>query len=60
LPADRPNNRPFYEAVEGLERSLEALGLRGDSEALRKLKEQLSGGRAAGGGGASGRPDPLV
>ena len=31
LPADRPSNRPFYDAIDGLIRSLEALGRHDDS-----------------------------
>lgn len=58
LPVDRPNNRPFYDALDGLIRSLEALGQGGEARALRTLKERLSGGRAPGAEGASGRPDP--
>jgi hypothetical protein len=58
LPVDRPNNRPFYEALNGLIRSLEALGQGGEARALRTLKDRISGGRATGAGGASGRPDP--
>jgi hypothetical protein len=58
LPADRPNNRPFYEALDGLIRSLEALGAGGDSRTLRTLKDRLSGGRQGGDGGASQGPDP--
>ena len=60
LPVDRPNNRPFYEALEGLIRSLEALGAGGEARALRSLEERLSGGRSTGGGGASVRPDPGI
>lgn len=60
LAPDRPNNRPFYEAIEGLIRALDALGKAGDAAELRRLKERLSTGRPAGGGGASGGPDPPV
>jgi hypothetical protein len=58
LAVDRPNNRPFYDALDGLIRSLEALGQGGESRALRALRDRLSGGRPASGGEASGRPDP--
>ena len=44
LPRDRPNNRPFYEAIDGLAQSLEALGRHGDSKSLRALGARLSGG----------------
>jgi hypothetical protein len=57
LPADRPNNRPFYEALDGLIRSLEALGQAGESQALRTLQDRLSGGRPGSAGKAPGRPD---
>jgi hypothetical protein len=60
LPVDRPNNRPFFEAMDGLARSLEDLGLRGESGAIRALRARLSGGIAAGRSEASGRPDPGV
>ena len=58
LPVDRPNNRPFYDALDGLIRSLEALGQGGEAGTLRTLRDRLSGGRASGAGGALGRPDP--
>ncbi|MGP0064750.1 MAG: hypothetical protein ACLQGP_14275 [Isosphaeraceae bacterium] len=44
LSADRPSNRPFFEAVEGLLRCLEALGRRDDVRHLRALRARLSGG----------------
>src|SRR5207249_4096182 len=44
LPPDRPNNRPFYEAVEGLLRCLEALGRQDDLRSLRALRDRLSSG----------------
>ena len=44
LPRDRPNNRPFYEAIDGLAQSLEALGRHGDSKSLRALGARLAGG----------------
>jgi hypothetical protein len=58
LPADRQNNRPFYDALEGLIRSLEALGAGGEARSLRGLRDRLSGGRPTSDGGALGRPDP--
>jgi hypothetical protein len=60
LPADRTSNRPFHDALEGLIRTLEALGSSGDSAALRTMKGRLSGGRPDGGAGALGSPDPGV
>ncbi len=60
LPRDRPNNRPFYDALEGLIRTLEALGQRGESAALRTLRDRLSGGSRDAGGGASVRSDSGV
>jgi hypothetical protein len=44
LPRHRPNNRPFYEAIDGLAESLEALGRHGDSKSLRALGARLAGG----------------
>jgi hypothetical protein len=41
LPADRPANRPFYDALEGLIRSLDALGLDADSAGLRAWRDRL-------------------
>ncbi len=38
LPRDRPNNRPFYEAIDGLVQSLEALGRHGDSRELESTR----------------------
>src|SRR5690349_1141602 len=35
LPVDRPSNGPFYDALEGLIHSLEALGAGGEAQALR-------------------------
>lgn len=60
LPVDRPNNRPFYEAIDGLIRALDAMGNQADSEELRGLKERLAGSRTGGGEGVAGRRDPLV
>jgi hypothetical protein len=44
LPRDRPNNRPFYSALEGLVQSLEALGRHVECESLRALGIRLSAG----------------
>jgi hypothetical protein len=44
LPRERPNNRPFYEAVEGLLQCLEALGMAKDAGKLRALRDRLSNG----------------
>jgi hypothetical protein len=60
LPADRPTNRPFHDALDGLIRSLEALGRRGDCAAFRTLKERLSGGPGNDGPRASEKPDSRV
>jgi hypothetical protein len=60
LPVDRPNNRPFYEALEGLIRALEALGRHGDAANLRAMKNRFSGGSSVDGGRPTERPDPGV
>jgi hypothetical protein len=44
LPRDRPNNRPFYEAIDGLIECLEALGRRADCASLRAVRERISAG----------------
>jgi hypothetical protein len=44
LPPDRPANRPFYEAIDGLVRCLEALGRRDDAARLRAVRDRLSAG----------------
>jgi hypothetical protein len=44
LPRDRPNNRPFYEAIDGLAECLDALGRQGDSKSLRSLGARLASG----------------
>jgi hypothetical protein len=44
LPRDRRNNRPFYEAIDGLLRSLEALGRHEDCGSLRALCDRLARG----------------
>ena len=44
LPRDRPSNRPFYEALDGLIQSLETLGRRGDVESLKTLATRLASG----------------
>jgi hypothetical protein len=60
LATERPSNRPFYDAIDGLIRTMEALGRAGDSAELRALKGRLSGRTPRGGGAASGGPDPGV
>jgi len=45
LPRDRPSNRPFYDAIDGLVRCLEALGRQADCASLRALRDRLSTGR---------------
>jgi hypothetical protein len=46
LPPERPANRPFYDAVEGLMRCLEALGRIDDCRRLRALLIRLSSTRS--------------
>jgi hypothetical protein len=60
LPADRRNNRPFYEAIEGLAGALEALGNGKDAAELRAMAGRLSGGPSRGGGEPSRRSDSGV
>jgi hypothetical protein len=45
LPPERPANRPFYEALDGLVESLHALGQQGDCDRLRELRARLSRAR---------------
>jgi hypothetical protein len=44
LAAERPANRPFYEAIDGLVECLEALGRPRDCAGLRALRDRLSRG----------------
>ncbi len=44
LAPDRPNNRPFYEALDGLISCLEALGQTHECTPLRALRDRLSTG----------------
>ncbi len=44
LSPERPANRPFYEALDGLVESLQALGRQGDCDRLRELRARLSRG----------------
>ena len=53
LPGDRPRNRPFFEAIDGLARSLEALGHGKDAAELKAMAERLTGRSPRGPGGAS-------
>jgi hypothetical protein len=46
LPRDRPTNRPFFDAIDGLAQSLEALGRHGDSKSLKALGARLASGPA--------------
>jgi hypothetical protein len=46
LPSERPANRPFYDAVEGLLCCLEALGRSDDCRGLRALRDRLSTARS--------------
>lgn len=48
LPRDRPANRPFYEAIDGLAACYDALGKPGESGPLRALAERLAAGRGTG------------
>src|SRR5262249_4084235 len=57
LPVERPANRPFYDAVDGLIRTLDALGRSEDSAELRALRDRLSGGRPAPRQGRATQPD---
>jgi hypothetical protein len=45
LAPDRPANRPFYEALDGLVESLHALGQQADCQRLRELRARLSKSR---------------
>jgi hypothetical protein len=47
LPRDRPANRPFYEAIDGLIECLLALGQNRDCAGLRALADRLSRGPAS-------------
>jgi hypothetical protein len=60
LPADRPRNRPLFDAIDGLIRTLDALGKGGDAASLRTLKNRLSGGRSEDDHGPSNKPDSAV
>jgi hypothetical protein len=60
LPVDRPKNRPFYDAIDGMIRALDALGRTGESAELKTLRDRLSGGRPRPGGAPSQRPDREV
>jgi hypothetical protein len=44
LPRERPNNRPLYEAIDGLLQCLEAVGRIEACPSLRALAERLSRG----------------
>ena len=44
LAPERPANRPFFEAIEGLVECLEALGQQRDCAGLRALRDRLSKG----------------
>ena len=60
LPPDRPSNRPFYDAVDRLISTLDALGRGGDSAEVRAMRDRLSGARSKPASGSSQRPDPGV
>ncbi len=44
MPRERHNNRPFFDAIDGLVKSMEGLGLHEESKPLRALGSRLSGG----------------
>jgi hypothetical protein len=44
LPRDRPNNRPFYDALEGLIECLQAMGRQGEIASLRVELDRLAKG----------------
>jgi hypothetical protein len=44
LPRERPNNRPFFEAIDGLAQCLDALGRPGEGVSLRALGTRLASG----------------
>jgi hypothetical protein len=48
LPRDRPENRPLYEALDGLIASLVALGQHDQADELRSLAARWSGGAETG------------
>ncbi|MBV8555157.1 MAG: hypothetical protein JO116_06315, partial [Planctomycetaceae bacterium] len=56
LPRQRPANRPFFDAIEGLAASYDALGQPAESEPLRRLAADLSGARPRGGPPPGPRP----
>ena len=45
LPSQRPANRPFFDAIEGLAACYDALGKPAEAEPLRRLAADLSGER---------------
>jgi hypothetical protein len=47
LPRERPRNRPFYEALNGLIQCLEASGQAPRAAELRALQQRLSASRSA-------------
>jgi len=44
LPRERRGNRPFFEAIDGLLKCLEALGRRADAESLKAVASRLGSG----------------
>lgn len=54
LPRDRPANQPFFEALDGLAKSLAGLGREPEAGRLRDQAARLAGDRPAG----PGRPAP--
>jgi hypothetical protein len=48
LPRDRPNNRPFFDALEGLVECLHALGRQADVSSLRTQIDRLCNGPSRG------------
>jgi hypothetical protein len=59
LPRQRPANRPFFDAIEGLAACYEALGQTDESGSLRALAARLAGAPGAAKGPAQpGGPPP--
>ncbi len=57
LPRDRAANRPFYEALEGLAKSLDGLGKSQDAQALRAEGRSLETGTPRAGSDPGASPD---
>ncbi len=57
LPPDRPSNRPFYEALDGLIQTLEATGQAAEVGPLQTLRDRLAGRPGGGQRPAPNRPN---